>query len=184
MQQTDIERTKVMDEKKRELLTRFANELNDAEDVENSSLFTADELGTDVDVVRCLIKETGSDLIDTLGEFFFLPIGNEEVSYFTTMITIIDEMEPDEAAAFAEAVARINFFVPVGSFAIDEEESGLVFKYAVPIMDDASDDEKLKYMLTAFNASLGIVDKYEGYLMLVATGELEPEKMIDLILGR
>ncbi len=174
-----------MGEKNRELLTTLANELNNAEDIEDASLFTAEELEAQTDIVRCLIKETGADLIDTLGECFFLPLGNDaDVSYFTTIITIIDEMEPDDATQFAEAVARINFFIPAGTFAIDEEESGLVFKYAVPIMNDASDEEKLKYMLTAFNASLGIVDKYEGYLMLVATGELDPEKMMDLILGR
>ena len=178
------ERDNAMDEKKRELLTILARELNDAEDVESASLFTDEELGTDIDLVRCLVKETGADLIDTLAECFFLPLERQEsVSYFTTIFTIIDEMEPEYAQELAQAVARINFFLPVGTFAVDNE-NGLIFKYTVPIKDEESDDDKKKDMLTAFNLSLSVVDKYEGYLMLVATDELDSEKMIDLILGR
>lgn len=169
----------------RELLNKLADELNKVEDIEEASVFTSEELGTAMDMVRCLIKETGADLIDTMGECFFLPLDEEaEVSYFTTMITIIDEMDPEDSVHLAEAVARINFFLPVGSFAIDDEDRGLIFKYAVPVMNDASDEDKMKSMLTAVNVSLGVVDKYEGFLMLVATEELDPDKMMDLILGR
>ena len=174
-----------MKDKNRELLNALAAELNNAEDVEEASLFDAKELDTGFDLVRCLIRETGADLIDTLGECFFLPLDEDaELSYFTTLITVIDEMDPEDSVRFADAVARINFFLPAGAFAIDDEDRGLVFKYAVPVMNDAADADKMKSMLNAFNVSLSVVDKYEGALMLVATGELDPDKMIDLILGR
>ena len=174
-----------MKDSNQKLLNALAAELNNAEDVEEASLFTADELGTEMDMVRCLVKETGADLLDTLAEFFYLPLEEDsEISYFTTMITVIDEMEPDDSASLSDAVARINFFLPVGAFAIDDADKGLVYKYAIPVMNDISDADKMRSMRTAFNVSLGVVDKYEGYLMLVATGELDPDKMMDLVLGR
>lgn len=174
-----------MNERKRELLNSLAEELNEVEDVERASVFTPEELGTDSEVVRCLVRDMGADSLDNLAECFFLT-GREgdDVVYFTTLITVIDEMDEDVAARLYEAVARINFFLPVGGFAIDDAESGLVFKYAVPVMTAFGDDDIKKAMLTAFNDALSVVDKFEGYLMLVATEELSTQKMLDLVLGR
>ena len=58
-------------EEKRNLLNRLAGELGQAEDVERASLFTAEELEAPMDVVRCLITETGADLLDLLVVFLF-----------------------------------------------------------------------------------------------------------------
>ena len=172
-----------MSNEKRELLSRFAEEINNSDDIDNASVFTSEELDTPMDVVRCRIIEAGADLIDMLGECFFLPLEEDEVSIFTILVTVIDEMK-EETRFLSDAAARLNFFIPVGSFGIDDNENGLVYKYAVPIINKLSDEDKMTVMLTAFNQAAGVVDKYEGYLMLVATGEMESKEMMDLVLNR
>ena len=173
-----------MNEEKRKLLNKLVEELQQAEDIERASLFTAVELETQTDVVRCLVTETGADLLDLLAECFFLPLadGEEDVQYFTIMVTLIQQMK-DDIRPLAEAVSRLNTYLPAGCFAIDEE-NGMLFKYAVPMLKASSEDDKLSTMLTAFDTAIGILDKYEGYLMLVATGELQPADMMDTILHR
>ena len=170
-------------EEKRNLLNRLAGELGQPEDVERASLFTAEELEAPMDVVRCLITETGADLLDLLAECFFLPVQDEEdVMYFNIMVTLIQEMK-DDIAPLAEALSRLNIFLPIGCFAVDEE-NGVVFKISVPMLYRTPDEDKMTTMLTAFDTAMGILDKYESYIMLVATGEIEPGEMMDLILNR
>ena len=76
-----------MNKKKRELLNLLVSELEDAEDMEQTSLFTAEELNAPADAVRTLINEVGTEFISVLGEFFFLPYEDEEVLYFATAMT-------------------------------------------------------------------------------------------------
>ena len=172
-----------MSEEKRKLLNRFAETINDGEDIEDASVFTAEELGTPMDVVRCRISEAGADLVDMLGECYFLPVEGDDLSVFTIMVTVIDEMK-EETRFLADAAARLNYFLPVGGFGIDDDDNGLVYKYSVHILNSLSDEDKMTTMLTAFNAAVGVIDKFEGCLMLVATGEMESGEMMDLIMNR
>ncbi len=51
-----------MDEKKRELLTQLEKFFKEDEDVEEASLFTKEELGTPMDIVRVLVTGYGPGL--------------------------------------------------------------------------------------------------------------------------
>ena len=62
-----------MSEIRKKLLTAFTKEIGEAEDIRDASVFTAEELGIEADVVRCAITELGLELIDVLGEFL-LPV--------------------------------------------------------------------------------------------------------------
>ncbi len=84
-----------MNEKKRELLNALCSELEKVEYLEQTSLFTADELEAPADVVRTLINEIGTEFISVLGEFFFMPYEDEEVLYFATAITVSEDIPSD-----------------------------------------------------------------------------------------
>ncbi len=172
-----------MADMKRELLDKLVEELKESEDIGEVSLFTAEELDSPVDVVRALLIDMGSELLNMLGEYFFLPYEEEEVLYFTSVITITDEIEPDEIVTVSEAIARINYVLPCGCFALGDEGRNLVYRYTAPILADLDADKQMAMMLTAVDAGMMTVDKYEGYLMLAVDGAMTPSEMIDFIKG-
>lgn len=166
------------------LLTMLNEELQEAEDFEEVSLFTKDELEAPVDVVRGMIVDIGTELIPALTEFFFLPYEDEDMLYFSTLITITDEIQKDELADLSMAVARLNFDIPCGAFSISPDGESLVYKYTVPFPGDLDEEGQKTMMLTAVDAAINIVDAYEGYLALVLEGNLTADKMIDLVRGK
>ena len=95
-----------MNEKKRKMLNVLIEELDESEDFEEISLFTAEELGAPADIARALISDVGSELIDVLGEFLFMPYEDEEMLYFTSVITLTDEIMADEQVDIALAIAH------------------------------------------------------------------------------
>ena len=173
-----------MSEKKQELLKKLVTELEQSESLEQTSLFTAEELGTPADVVRTMINELGPDLISVLGEFLFLPFKDEEMLYFCTAITVTEEIPADARADLAVAVSRINSILPCGSFALGEESSTLIFKYTILIPAGADEEEQKRMMLTAVDNSIEMVDRNVGYLALVLSGDRTPESMMELVTGR
>ena len=94
-------------ERKRQLLTKLEEFFKDDEDVEEVSLFTAQELEAPMDVLRAFLSDYGPGRIDVLAEFSFLPFeGPEEVLYFSAVLTIMSEMPKDAVPAVAGAIAR------------------------------------------------------------------------------
>ena len=172
-----------MNEKKRKMLNVLIEELDESEDFEEISLFTAEELGAPADIARALISDVGSELIDVLGEFLFMPYKDEEMLYFTSVITLTDEIMADEQVDIALAVARINYVIPNGCFSLGENGKSLVYRYTVPIPADLKDDDIKAMMLTAVDAALTVVDRFEGFLSLVIEGNLSPEEMMTIITG-
>lgn len=172
-----------MNDRKSKLLHAFADEINKSDDFEEASVFTSKELDTPVDMVRCIVTEVGTDLINALGEFYFLPFENEEVLYFTLTITLGDEVVPESVSDLESAVSKLDFYLPYGCFALGGEGSILVYKYTVPFRSADSEDEQMSSMLTALDAAVTICDRFEGYLMLVASGELAPDDMISQVMS-
>ena len=114
-----------MSDKRNELLKIINEQLQDAEDFEEVSLFTKDELDAPVDIVRGMLTEVGTELVSVLAEFFFLPYEDEEMLYFTSAITVTDEILKDELVDISMAVARINFDLPCGGFSIGPDGESL-----------------------------------------------------------
>ncbi len=165
------------------LLRGLAEGLQDTEDFEEVSLFTKEELDGPVDVVRGMVTDMGTDLLNVLTEFFFLPYEDEEMLYFASAITVTDEIHSDEVADLSMALARINFELPCGSFSLTPDGESLVYKYTVPIPGDMDESVQKTIMLTAIDAAINVVDTYEGYLALVRDDNMTAEDMIKLIRG-
>lgn len=172
-----------MEEKKRELLKMLAEQLSDSDDIDRAEFFTKEELEAPVDITRVIITDIGAELISVLGEFYFLPLEDEEMLFFACGITVTDDIEDHEKTDLYSAVARINYLLPFGSFAMDEGGDNVVYRYTVPVLADSDDDTIRKIMLTSVDAAVSMVDRFESYLMLVQEGNVTPDEMIKAIKG-
>lgn len=172
-----------MSEIKIKLLQAFAEEINKSDDFEEASVFTSRELDAPVDMVRCIVTEVGTDLVNSLGEFYFLPFEDEEVLYFSLTITLGDEVAPESVSDLESAISKLDFYLPYGCFALGGEGSILVYKYTVPFRSTDPEDAQMSSMLTALDAAVTICDRFEGYLMLVASGDITPDEMISQVMN-
>ena len=86
-----------MSDRKKQLLNRLENFFKNDEDVEEASIFTAEELGTPMDMLRVLVAGYGPELIEVLAEYSFIPFeGADEVWYFSSIITIMTDSTATE----------------------------------------------------------------------------------------
>lgn len=172
-----------MSELRDRLLRSLADGLADAEDFEEVSLFTKEELDAPVDVVRGLIPEIGTEQISVLTEFFFMPFEDEDMLYFSSVITVTDEIAQEEVADLSLAVARINFDLPCGSFSVSPDGESLVYKYTVPVPGSVDESIQKDIMLTSIDAAINVVDRFEGYLALALEGNLSTKDLVKLLHG-
>ncbi len=173
-----------MNEKKRELLNALCSELEKVEYLEQTSLFTADELEAPADVVRTLINEIGTEFISVLGEFFFMPYEDEEVLYFATAITVSEDIPSDCRMDLESVVSRINSLIPCGCFSTGTSGDRLIYRYTAPFLAKQEADEQKILMLTAVNAAMETVDRFVGYLTLAASGEMNAEEVMKVAAGK
>lgn len=173
-----------MNEKKRELLNALISELNESEDMEQTSLFTAEELGTPADVVRTMINDVGAEMISVLGEFFFMPYEDEEVLYFSTAVTISEEIPAEYMADLENAAIRLNTMIPCGCFATGIGGDRLIYRYTAPFLASQDTGDQVSLMLTAVGASVDTLDRFTGYLALVADGKMSADEAVKLAAGK
>ena len=166
---------------KGKLLEMLMDELKDAEEIQDMSLFTAEELESPMDVVRAMIVEMGTELTDALGEFFFLPLENAEMLYFVSSILILEDIPVDRQTDLAVAAAGLNALIPCGSFAMGEDGASLVYRYTIPVPAELDEAVQRTMLLTAVDTAIQEVDRFSSFLMLVAEGELNVEDMKDIL---
>ncbi len=162
-----------MNEKKSKLLKKLEAYFQSDENIEEASLFTGEELGMPTDMLRIIVCDYGPALMDVLGEFYFLPLKeDDEVWYFTSVITIKSDLPPEGTPALAGAISKLNFYLPYGAFCMSADGSLLAYKSVVPVK--AADTEKQLYSQIELNAdtSLLIPESYTDLLARVADGRL------------
>jgi len=145
-----------------------------------TSIFTAKELNTPMDILRAEIPGFGSDLSSVLGEFVFLPIEEKNILYFSSIITLLGSVPKEAAADIADAVARLNYYLPCGCFSLGNNDENLVFRFMMPISEDKGDSEIEKDMFLAVNTAIGTADRFEGYLKLVIKDEITTKEMLEM----
>lgn len=161
-----------MDERKLELLRRLEAYFNEDEDIEEASIFTKEELDTPMDVLRALITDYGSNLTDVLVENSFLPLEETEVLYFNTVITVKIDVPAEGVPSLANAIAKLNFFLPYGAFSINGDGSMLVYRSTTAIMSKEDDDKLYEQMELSADTAILVAEGYAGQLSDVADGAL------------
>lgn len=172
-----------MEERKRRLLEGLWEQLKEQEFIGEGSLFTADELGAPMDVLRAEIAEFGVELTSVLGEFFFIPLDDEGILYFSVVITLLNEAPKEAAADIAAAASRLNYYLPCGAYALGNDDRTLVYRNTLPLSADISDEALLKCMFTAADVAVGAAEGTEGSLRLVIKNEISVEEMVAMLTG-
>ena len=170
-----------MNERKMELLRGLEAEFKEADDIGEVTVFKSEELGGIADMLRAEIPEFGTDLVSVLGEFFFLPFEENEVLYFTSVITLSGSITEDIAPDLAIAVARLNYILPCGCFALGDNDKNLIFRFSVPVFGDEDKKRQEMEVSNAANTAILVAEKYEAYLKLVMNNDMTVDEMIKTV---
>ena len=81
----------------------------------------------------------------------------------------------------AGAVARLNYILPCGCFAIGDNDKNLIYRFSVPIFGDEDKKRQEMEMSNAANTAILIAEKYEGYLKLVMNDNMTVDEMIKTV---
>lgn len=157
-------------ERERRLLQMLEKETED--DFAGMSLFTAEELEVEMDVLRILETGYGSALTDALGEFFFRPYDDSEsdVMLFSSVITLTTKLNETYISRLSAGIAQLNFYLPCGGFAINADHTTLAFRLSQVCYADQSDDEILRQMKDCVGLAFGTPEQYVGMLLKMAEG--------------
>ncbi len=172
-----------MTDRQKELLEALEEILNENEHTGEVSMFTAEELGAPMDILRAELTEFGPDLESVLAEFFFIPAENEDTMFFTTVITLSSTVPKEAVPDVAAAAARIDYYLPAGSFALGENDENLIFRHTALI--DRGDD--IKHQTAAVSkaslTSFSVAASFFGYLLMVMKDEITVEEAVNMLKG-
>ncbi len=168
-----------MNDPKRELLQALEDYYRSEGEPGEMSIFTADELGTTMDMFRMELAGFGSDGVSVLGEFFFMPFEEKGILYFSTVITLLSTVSIGLAPDIAAAVARLNYYLPCGCYALGNKDQNLIYRMTVPLTENRPLEELKKDIILAADTAIGAAEAYEGYLKRVILNELTVEEMIN-----
>ena len=171
-----------MEERKRNLLKRLESFFKEDEDIEEASLFSAEELEIPVDMLRVLVTGYGPQLIDILAEYSFLPLPGEadEVWYFSSVLTIETDIPREKAAALSNAIARLNFFMPYGGFCLSPEGDMLTYKSVTALRSDEQDDTLYKDIELSADTALLVPENFTDSLLRILDGRLSLSEFIEI----
>ena len=172
-----------MSDRKNELLEALEAQLKEDDDFGEMSIFTGEELGTPMNMLRAEIPDFGPDLVSVLSEFFFLPIEDEDNLLFTTVISLSNTVPPEAAPDVAAAAARVNYLLPCGCFALGNEDKNFVYKNTAVLSNKDSKDEQLKEIKRSVDASLGSAETFYSYLLPVFKNDITVDEMINMLNG-
>lgn len=172
-----------MSDRKNELLEALETQLKEDGDFGEMSIFTSKELNIQADILRVEIPEFGPDLVSVLGEFFFLPIEDEDNLFFTNVISLSNTVPPEAAPDVAAAAARVNYLLPCGCFALGNEDKNFVYKNTAVLSNKDSKDEQLKEIKRSVDASLGSAETFYSYLLPVFKNDITVDEMINMLNG-
>ncbi len=167
-------------EKQREYLKRLERFFSEDPDIEQVSLFTMEELDAPMDMLRAIVTDYGAGLTDVLAEFSFIPFpGPQEVWYFSSTLTIKEDISKYGVSALSGAVARLNFYLPYGCFAVNPEGNMLIYKAVTAIRSDHDEEKIYEDIELSADTALLIPESYTDLLVKVAEGTLLLQDFID-----
>ena len=164
-----------MDERKRQLLDQVEKEM--AEVFDGTTVFDGAELDSPVDMLRILETGYGSALTEVLGEFYFNPNNEEdELWVFSGTVVFTDQLEEKYIPLLAEALVKMNFYLPIGGFAINAPGKLLSYRIHQTIRISDSDESILEQMRTLINMAFGVPQPYCGVLLKMSEGNVTMEE--------
>ncbi len=162
---------------KEKIITERHEALEKLEALLNEELIAArlntPEEGNGTEILTVIFPELGIDGDGAVGELFFLPIFFDEatVQHFATILSIADEIGAEQYPTLYEAISYINFRLPCGAYALDDETGSLVFKLTVPFPMELSGHDLLKELNICAANAMAAADQHMNLLLRMLDGE-------------
>ncbi len=168
---------KSLEDRRHEVLEYLENKFTDIQ--VPAKLSPKDENG--VEVLGMILQDAAAKDKEALGEFFFMPIQEEdEVQFFVNLITLTEELSVDNIGDLSTVVAAINTYITGGAFAIDYSVKSLVYKHSYAMSVDADADEMKVNADLCMGTSFQTVDEYGGILLEVNDGKKTAKEVMNV----
>ena len=135
------------------------------------------------DIVIAEHREVGQNGDEVLGEYYFLPdqAPDLELSSFMISQTILDDMKETQAEDVIRAVSRLNLFVPIGNFLVDERNGIISYHHAVLLKAETPEDQMYEMARYSVAVSVEIVHRWMDPLMSLAYGNMELKDFLEIL---
>ena len=152
-------------------MERIQNEMQ--EGLIAAQIIKADEEDSP-EVLNVVLDGIGFGGEEAIGEFCFLPIISDEakVQYFSSVISIADELDENCLEILYEAMSYINFQMACGSFCIDRNHSFLVYKLTVPVQVSVTDEALYEQVSMYMGTATAMADQYMDLLLRILDKEI------------
>ncbi len=109
---------------------------------------------------------------ETTGEFFFMPMDEEEagIQIFVNLYTLLEEADKEHAGELLAAVSIINAYMPLGAYAYDPSNNNLVYRYSQVMEAELSNEALKNEMEIAMSAALQTAERFTYLLIEVNDG--------------
>ena len=164
--------------KKEDIMNQRHKVLEKIQNEMQESLIAAQIITTDEEdspeVLNVVLDGIGFGGEEAIGEFCFLPLISDEteVQYFSSVISIADELDEDSLQILYEAMSYINFRMMGGSFCIDQNHSFLVYKLTVPVSVLLTDEALYEQVNMYMGTATAMADQYMDLLLRMLDKEL------------
>ncbi len=137
----------------------------------------------DIPMVNVMFDDMGDGDEEVYGEFCFRPLMSDEdqVQFFTCMLTLSDDVPEEHRDKLFEAMSYINFQIPCGCFTMDKTGTFLCFRESMPMPIDLMGDELYEQMNLIAGNAVVTTDAYMSALLQVSRGEMSVEDVLELL---
>ncbi len=136
----------------------------------------------DTQVLHILLEEFSMEGVTALVDCFFLPNEeDEDLQVFTTVMTLAEEIPEERAGELASAVAILDFFLPVGAFAIDPVGRRLVYKSSRVMEISLAQEEMAQQADLAIGVAIQVAEQYTPFLIDILEGTRSAASLTELM---
>ena len=115
---------------------------------------------------------------EVMGQFYFLPLLDEEqpFHFFTSMMTLDEEVPADKYEDLAMAATMLNFYLPGGSFIVEKDGGIIAFKNTSYIPVNVTLEDALVLADANMGVAFNLTDSYVDAFMQLLRSEITLEQ--------
>ena len=115
---------------------------------------------------------------EVMGQFYFLPLLDEEqpFHFFTSVLTLDEEVPAEKYEDLAMAATMLNFYLPAGSFVVEKDGGVLAYKSTNFIPVNTSLEDALVLADANMGIAFNLTDAYVDAFMQLLRGEITVEQ--------
>lgn len=168
------------------LADEFSNEMVPARVVKSDGT-DADEKADQIvnettEMLTVLFEDLPADGVDAIGEFFFMPLGDEDdMQIFQNVITLDEEVNEEMLPELLLAIIALNNTIPLGAFGVDLAQKSLVYRHSYEMPFPLSSDELKNLVDLSMGMAVSVVKEFAYLLIEVADGKRGAESIVQLL---